>query len=171
MNPTITFLMRRCPMNFIGFIACAMMMLFALYAQHILKLEPCPLCVFQRLAVILLGTAFLVAALHNPGRVGGRVYGTLQFLFAGAGAGVAGWHVYIQSLPADRVPSCGPGLDYMLEVFSVMEVLNMVFTGSGECADVVWSFLGLSMPGWVLIVLVTVGVFAVYANWFRPGHA
>ncbi len=162
--------LRRRSLNTFGFAACVLMMLYALYSQYFLTLDPCPLCIVQRVAVIFLGIVFLVAALHNPNNIGSRVYGTVQFLVATSGAIVAGWHVYLQSLPPDQVPACGPGLDYMLEVFSLSEVLSMVFTGSGECAEVAWRFLGLSMPAWVLIVLASLGVSALLVNWTRPRH-
>jgi disulfide bond formation protein DsbB len=151
-------------LNFFGFLACAGMMGFALFAEHILLLSPCPLCVLQRVAVISLGIIFLIAALQNPTGWGRRVYSMLVFLAAGAGVGVAGWHVWIQNLPADKVPSCGPGLDYMLEAFPLADALKMVFTGSGECADIVWQFLGLSMPAWVVVSLVVIGSCGIWNN-------
>ena len=153
--------------NFAGFVACAGLMAYALFAQYGLQLEPCPLCVFQRVAVIVLGLLFLVAALHDPGPVGRRVYGALQALVAAAGAGVAARHVWLQNLPADQVPACGPGLDFMMDAFGIGEVVRMVLSGSGECADISWSFLGLSMPAWVLVACVVLGGYALWANWRR----
>ncbi len=153
--------------NLAGFLACAGLMAYALYAEYVLFLMPCPLCVFERLAVITLGIIFLVAAIHNPAGIGRRVYTGLVFLAAAAGVGVAGWHVYMQSLPAEEIPTCGPGLEFIWDTFPVMEALKMVFAGSGECADVVWSFLGLSMPAWVLISLVVVGIYGIWNNMRR----
>ncbi len=150
--------------NVAGFLACAGLMAYALYAEYVLFLMPCPLCVFERLAVITLGIIFLIAAMHNPGAIGRRVYSGLVFLAAAAGVGVAGWHVYMQSLPVEEIPTCGPGLEFLWDTFPVMEALKMVFAGSGECADVVWRFLGLSMPVWVLISLIVVGVYGVWNN-------
>ncbi len=151
-------------LNLAGLTACAGMMGFALYAQHVLLLDPCPLCILQRVAVIGLGAVFLLAALHNPSGWGRHIYGVLLGLAALAGAGVAGWHVRVQNLPPDAVPACGPGLDYMLENFPLTDALRMVFEGSGECAEVVWSFLGLSMPSWVLISVVVLGIAGVWNN-------
>lgn len=151
-------------LNLAGFLACAGMMAFALYAQYVLLLEPCPLCVFQRIATILLGTVFLVAALHDPGRIGGRVYATLILIVAGCGVGVAGWHVYLQNLPADKVPGCGPGFEYIMSNFALFDALGLIFKGSGECADVVWRLFGLSMPTWVIIGLGGLGVYGIYNN-------
>ena len=149
-------------LNFAGFAICAGLMGFALFAQHVLLLSPCPLCVLQRVAVILLGLIFLVAALHNPSGWGRRVYAVLMLLAAGDGATVAGWHWRLQNLPASEVPACGPGLDYMLENFPIGEALQMVFKGSGECADIVWSFLGLSMPACVLVWVVGLGAAGIW---------
>lgn len=150
--------------NFLGFAICAGLMGFALYAQHVLLLDPCPLCVFQRVATILVGFFFLIAAIHNPDGVGRKVYATLLLFAAAGGAGVAGWHWYIQNLPPSEVPACGPGLDYMLDNFPLMQALQMVFKGSGECAEVMWNFLGLSMPAWVLLWMVGLGAVGVWNN-------
>ena len=151
--------------NFIGFSICASLIAFALYSQHVSGLEPCPLCIFQRLGIIGVGIVFLLAALHDPGRIGARVYGLLILIPAGLGAGVAARHVQIQNMPADELPTCGPGLDYMLGVFPLREVLDMVLKGSGECAEIDWVFLGVSMPGWVLIAVVGLGLAGLIGNW------
>lgn len=151
-------------LNLLGFACCLGLMAYALYAEHILMLTPCPLCILQRLAVISLGIVFLVAALHGAGGAWRYVYAALIALTTLSGAAVAGWHVWMQNLPADQVPTCGPGLDYMLESFPLADVLKMVFSGSGECASIDWQLLGLSMPAWVLIAIVTVGGFGVWNN-------
>ncbi|MGB5470985.1 MAG: disulfide bond formation protein B [Woeseiaceae bacterium] len=151
-------------LNLAGFLACAGMMGFALYAQYGLMLEPCPLCVFQRIATISLGLVFLIAALHNPGKLGSRVYAALVFLTGGFGAGVAGWQVYMQNLPADKVPSCGPGFEYIMENFAIFDALSLIFQGSGECAEVQWRLLGLSMPTWVIIGLGGLGIVGIWNN-------
>lgn len=151
-------------LNLAGAVACTGMMAFALYAQHVLLLDPCPLCILQRIAVIALGIVFLLAALHNPQKIGARIYTALAALSAAFGVAVAGWHVRLQNLPADEVPSCGPGLEYMVENFPLKDVLGMVLKGSGECAEVSWRFLGLTMPTWVLISVAFLGVFAIWNN-------
>ena len=151
-------------LNLAGFLACAGMMGFALYAQYVMYLDPCPLCVFQRIATILLGLVFLAAALHNPGVTGARIYGVLVGLVAAGGVGVAAWHVRLQNLPADDVPSCGPGFEYIMENFAFFDALGKIFKGSGECADVVWRFFGLSMPTWVIIGLGGLGIAGIWNN-------
>jgi disulfide bond formation protein DsbB len=154
-------------LNLAGVAAVAGLMAYALYEQYVVGLEACPLCIFQRVALCLLGIVFLVAALHSPVSRVARAYAVLGALAAVGGAGVSAWHLHIQSLPPDAVPSCGPGLAYMFDAFSVPQAIKMVFTGSGECAQVNWTFLGLSMPGWVLIWFVLLGSLIVYANWTR----
>ena len=146
----------------LGFLACAGMMGFALYAQYVLLLDPCPLCIMQRVAVISLGIVFLVAALQNPAGWGRRVYAVLVLLASGSGAAVATRHVWLQNLPPDEVPSCGPGLGYMLDNFPLGDALRMVFTGSGECAEIAWRLLGLSMPSWVLIGMTGLGAYGIW---------
>lgn len=151
--------------NIIAFIFCAALLSYAYYSQVYLGLEPCPLCIFQRVGVIVLATLFLLAALHQPVSWGTRVYAALIGISALIGAAIAARHVWLQHLPPGQVPECGPGLDYMLQAFPLNEALRMVFTGSGECATVDWAFLGLSMPAWVLISFVLLGVTGLWANW------
>jgi len=151
-------------MNVAGFAACAALMTYALYAEHGLLLEPCPLCVFQRIAVIVLGIVFLLAAVTPAGRAFRVTHAVLIGLVAAIGAGIAGRHVWLQSLPPDEVPACGPGLDYIIDSFPLSEALRLVFTGSGECATADWHFLGLSMPAWVLISVAILGAFGIWNN-------
>ncbi|HEX6999957.1 MAG TPA: disulfide bond formation protein B [Gammaproteobacteria bacterium] len=153
--------------NAAGVAVAAALMGYALFAQHVQGYEPCPLCIYQRMIMIATGGVFLVAALHAPAGLGARAYGLLGALVALTGAGVAGWHVRLQHLPPEQVPACGPGLDYIREVFPLVEELKMVFTGSGECANIDWSFLGLSMPAWVAIWFALLAALAVTANWRR----
>jgi protein dithiol:quinone oxidoreductase len=154
-------------LNLLGALACGGLLGYALYAQHGLGLEPCPLCVFQRIAVLALGFVFLAAYLHNPGRSGARVYGALAAVAAGGGMTFAGRQLWLQSLPPDEQPACGPGLDYIMDVFPLREAVAMVFEGSGDCAKIDWTFLGLSMAGWVLIALSALAAFALWNNFRR----
>ena len=151
-------------LNILGLLACAGLLAYAWYAQAVLGLEPCPLCIFQRVGVAAVGLVFLLAALHNPPRFGGYVYGLLLFLAGAVTAAVAARHLYIQHLPEGAVPACGASLNYMLEVFPLTDVIRKVLTGSGECALVSWRWLGLSMPGWVLLAAVGLGALGLYAN-------
>jgi disulfide bond formation protein DsbB len=150
--------------NLLGFAACAGLLGYAYYAQLVLHLEPCPLCIFQRVGVFAIGLVFLIAAVHDPVGWPRRVYASLLALSALATIGVAIRHLYIQSLPEGSVPACGASLDFMLKVFSLSEVLVKVLTGSGECAKVTWAFLGLAMPAWVLIAALALGAYGTWIN-------
>lgn len=145
-----------------GLLSCAGLLGYALYVQYQMFLDPCPLCVFQRIAFIGMALVFLLGALHAPAARGRKAYGILAVIPALFGIGVAGRHVWLQSLPPEQVPACGPGLEYMLDAFPLGEALAMVFRGSGECAEVDWSFLGLSMPAWTLAWY---GLLAGWALW------
>jgi disulfide bond formation protein DsbB len=132
-------------------LACASLLGYGLYLQHALFIDPCPLCVFQRLAFMWIGVVSLLAFIHNPDKVGRWIYTGLFLLGSVMGMTIAGRHVWLQSLPPDQVPDCGMGLNYMLETMPFTEVLSEVLYGSGECAEIDWSFLGLSMPSWTLL--------------------
>jgi len=150
--------------NLLGLLWCVGLMAYALFVQYGLHEEPCPLCILQRVAVMVVGALFLVAFLHNPADRGARVYGALIDLAAVAGIFVAARHVWIIAQPPGTVAECGASLDYMMDVLPLHEVLGKVLSGSGECAKVTWRFLGLSMPAWVLMNLVVLGVLGVVAN-------
>ena len=154
-----------------GFAACVALMATALWLQHVEGLEPCPLCVLQRWAVIVLGVVMLAGALHDPGTAGRRVYGVLITVAAIAGAGVAGRHVWLQSLPPGQAPECGPGLEYMLGAFPLTDVIGMVLRGSGECAEVQWTFLSLSIPEWTLLMFIAFTLFGLWLIATRAGSA
>ena len=145
----------------VGFLVCAGMIAFALYLQHFRGQEPCPLCILQRVTWIALGFVFLVAAIHGPGRAGALVYGALLFIIAAVGVGIAGRHVWLQHLPRDQVPACGPDFDFMLEQFPLSETLRRVLSGTGECAETGWTFLGLSIAGWSLLWLAAMAIFVI----------
>jgi disulfide bond formation protein DsbB len=150
--------------NCLGVLACAALLAYAYYAQYVMHLEPCPLCIFQRVGIFAIGIVFAVAAAHDPAAWGRRVYAGLLALAALATSGVAVRHLYIQSLPPGTVAACGASLDFMLKVFPLTDVLVKVLTGSAECAKVTWRFLGLAMPAWVLIAAVALGAYGLWTN-------
>jgi len=154
-----------------GAVICAALLAYGLYLQHVDGQDPCPLCIFQRVAFMALGAVFLAAAIHGPGRTGAIVYAVFGGIAAASGAGLAARHVWLQSLPADQVPACGPGLAYMLEQFPLMRMLQSVLSGSGECAEAHWRFLGLTIAGWSLLWFVLLGVFVVWLAWHRRRSA
>lgn len=156
------------------FVVCAGLLGFGLYLQHVVHLDPCPLCILQRIAFIATGLVALVAAAHNPGKIGQAFYAMTLIIFSAIGAGIAGWHVWLQHAPRDKVVECGPGLDYMLDAFPLLKALPMIFKGSGDCGNIVWSFLGLSIPGWSLVwfILITLAGLALFIQALRlPKHA
>ncbi|GAB6196340.1 disulfide bond formation protein B [Lysobacter xanthus] len=153
---------------FLGFAACAALMAYALYAEHVLGLEPCPLCIFQRIAVIALGLVFLAGAAAGPVRPGARrAWGVLALVPALAGAAIAGRHVWIQHLPPDQVPSCGPPLAFLRETLPFMDLVRKVLTGDGQCAKIEWTFLGQSMPVWTLVSFVVLALWVAFAAFRR----
>lgn len=136
----------------LGFLTCTGLLGAAYYFEYAMYLDPCPLCIMQRVAVFLLALVFLFGALHNPvSIVSRRVYCSLGVLASLFGAGLAGRHVWIQNLPADEVPTCGPSLEYMVDALPIVDLISVMLRGNGNCAEAVWSFFGLSMPQWTLV--------------------
>ena len=164
LNQVIAAFPSRRLINFLGFLICAGLLGYGYFLQYYQGLEPCPLCIFQRLAFMALGIVFLVAAVHNPRAWGARLYALLLLLAGAIGAALAGRQVWLQSLPPDQVPECGPGLNYMLDVFPLFEVIETVLRGSGDCAEVDWTFLSLSIAGWTLILFIALGVIGFVRN-------
>lgn len=150
------------PLYFLLFFICHELLVAAYYFEYFLGLNPCPLCMISRVIVFALGLSFLIAALHNPDGLVRKIYHSIISLFALSGILVSSRHLYLQSLPADEVPSCGPSLDYMLDTLPMSDVLKEVMHGSGECAEVSWQFLSLSMPAWLLIFYSVILIIAVY---------
>jgi disulfide bond formation protein DsbB len=145
---------------FLGFVVCAALLSYALYLQYALDLEPCPLCMFQRVVLVAMGAVFLIATLHGPARTGAWIYSVLQLVLGGAGIGLALRHLWIQSLPADQVPACGMGIGYMFETLRFFDVIERTLKGSGECAHVDL-VLGLSIPAWTLALFVVLIVWSL----------
>lgn len=156
---------RRPVFNLLAAVVCFGLIGCALYFQYYMGMDPCPLCIFQRIAVGSLGIAFVLAALVPARmRIPGIAASVLIALASLAGAGVAARHLYIQSLPPGEVPVCGAPFELMREMFSAMELLRKVLTGSGECAKVE-PILGVPMPAWVLVAALGLGIFGVLLNW------
>lgn len=127
----------------------------AQFMEHILKLDPCPLCLMQRLWVMLAGLFVIAGVAHDP-RV--RAYPILALLCGIVGAGFSIRQLWLQNLPDDAVPACGPDMGYMIEAFPVSEILTAMTLGTGNCAQVSWTLLGISIAGWSLggfVVLTT----------------
>ena len=157
-------------LNFLGFLCCAGLLGYAWYVQGVLRIEPCPLCIFQRVGIAVMGGVFLAGTLYVAKQWGRWVYGVLIAIPALATMAVAGRHVWVQHLPADAVPACGAGLKFLLEEFPLADVVRKVLSGSGECHQVNWTFLSLAMPTWVLIVAAALGALGWYANTRAPAR-
>lgn len=142
---------------------CAGLLGFAYYQQYVNLLDPSPLCLLQRFVFYLIGALFLLGALHNPGRAGAWAYALLIGVGSLLGVATAARHLWLQSLPASQVPECAPGLEYMLELWPLAEVLGGLLLATGECARVDWTFLGLSMPFWSLVWYLLLAAWAVFA--------
>lgn len=142
-------------------VSSAALMGFALYLQHVLNEIPCPLCITQRIFVIAIGVVALLAAVINPQAIARRISAGLMLVLAVGGAIVAGRHVWLQSLPEDQVPACGPGLSYMFQNFPLQKAVELLFMGNGNCAEQGWTFLSLSIPAWTLICFVIYGLIAL----------
>jgi len=144
------------------FLVCAGLIGFALYLQHSLGLEPCPMCILQRYAFIAVGAIALAAAIHNPALLGRRIYSALLVVMATTGGGVAVRHVFLEHNPP-KVFDCGADVGFMLESFPLTEALPMIFRGTGDCTKVLWRFLGLSIAEWSLICFALLTVAAIVA--------
>jgi protein dithiol:quinone oxidoreductase len=148
----------------LGFAVCYGLIGFALFSQSYWDLKPCPLCIFQRIAFAAFGAVLLIAGLHAPkAAFGRRAYGLLALIPAAIGGGIAARHVWLTVIPESERPSCGPPLEFMMEINPLTEVIKLVLTGSGECGKIDWTFLGLSMPAWSLLWFVSIAVFILYA--------
>ena len=144
------------------FILTVLAMAFALFLQYQLALAPCPLCITQRLFVILTGLFALIAALHNPRGWGRRVYAALCLLASLLGGAVAARHIWLQSLPEELAPACGPSLEYMLDTLPLSETFSVVMMGDGNCAETVWTFLGLSIPMQTLLLFIALAALSLF---------
>ncbi|MDQ5848402.1 MAG: disulfide bond formation protein B [Pseudomonadota bacterium] len=142
--------------------ACALLLAFGYYLQYARGLEPCPLCLVQRGFFYAVLAVCVVAALHGPRRAGTVAYAVGVFLFAAGGAAAAGRQVWLQHLPPDKVPQCGPDLFFMLENFPLVRTLKTLISGTGECAVVDWTFLGLSIAEWSLGWFVALCLYALW---------
>jgi disulfide bond formation protein DsbB len=155
----------------IGALVCIALLGYAYYLQYVEHLEPCPLCMVQRGFFYAVLALFILAAIHAPRGWGTPVYSGLITLFALGGAAAAGRQVWLQHLPPDKVPQCGPDLFFMLENFPLGRTLEKLFYGSGECAAVDWKFLGLSIAGWSLVWFIALAIYAWFAARQRRARA
>ena len=155
------------------FAICIGLLIFGLYLEHIQGLEACPLCIFQRIAYTVIIFITLIGAIHNPRNLLQIIYKLLIVISSITGAAIAGRQIWLQHLPPELVPECGPGLDYMFNVFPFGEALKMIFTGSGECAEVKWRFIGLSIAEWSLIMFIGIfiaTILSIYTSRYKNAN-
>lgn len=145
----------------LGLVVCAAVLGVALYMEFAMGLDPCILCMSQRFIYLAMAFVFMLAALHDPYFGGHNRYGFLLFLLSLMGVALATRQLYLQSLPPDLVPACGPSFSYMVDAFPFMDVLVTMIKGSGSCAEVLWSFLGLSIAGWSLVLFTLLALYCL----------
>ena len=156
-----TFLSQR-KINLMAFLICSFALSFALWLEYGYKLNPCPLCIMQRVALIGLGLSFGIGILiSHSRRWASHTQHVIALFFGILGSLLAGRQVWLQHLPADRIPGCGPSLNYMLKHLPAQETLRFLFWGSGDCATVQWRWLGLSIPEWSLILFLILTIVAI----------
>ena len=149
----------------LGFLICGVLLAIAVYFQLVDGLEPCPLCISQRLVILLIGLVFLVAGLHNPKQTGIKRYALVGTVVALLGASISSRHVWLQHLPPEEVPECGPGLAYMFQYFPLFDTLKLMLSGTGDCAKVDWTMLGFSMPAWTLLAFIMLAILSFLQIW------
>lgn len=145
----------------LGFLACAGLLGMGAYFQFVGGLEPCPLCISQRIAIFATGLCFLAAAIHNPQSYGIKIYAIVGAVIALCGAAISTRHVWLQHLPPDQVPECGPSLDYVFQYFPLTETIKLMLNGTGDCAEVNWTLLGFSMPAWTLVSFLLLAAYSL----------
>jgi disulfide bond formation protein DsbB len=150
---------------FLGFLGCVFLLSMGAYFQFVGGLEPCPLCISQRIGILLTGIVFLIAGLHNPGFAGVKTYAILGALTALGGGAISIRHVWLQHLPPEDVPECGPGIEYIFNNFPLTETLKLMLSGTGDCAKVDWTLWGLSMPAWTLVAFLMLATLSLLQYW------
>ncbi|WP_087143475.1 disulfide bond formation protein B [Crenothrix polyspora] len=150
---------------FMGFLSCCCLLMAGAYLQFAEKLEPCPLCISQRIAIFLTGISFLVAAIHNPKQTGITVYAILGAIIALCGASISARHIWLQHLPPDKVPECSPGLEFVFQNFPISNTLKLMLNGTGECAKIDWTLLGFSIPEWTLLAFLALAILSLVQIW------
>ena len=146
-----------------GFLTCVGLMAAAFYFEYVLYLDPCPLCMTQRLGTVMIGVGFFLAFLSRNTRW--LLLVALLFTLAAAvfSTWVADHQIWMQGLPKEEVPACGPSMNYLIETLPLTDLLSVMLNGDGNCAEIVWSLWGMSMPEWTRICFIGFVLAAVYA--------
>lgn len=146
---------------FLGAAASFGLVGLAIFLQVRNNLDPCPLCISQRIAFMALGVTFLLAALHNPAGLWRKLHGLLQLGAAVTGATVAARHIWVQAHPGQTMSECGVGFDYMIHQFPMSKAVRLIFQGTGECSVIDWTLFGITIPELSLIAFITMGIYAI----------
>lgn len=154
-------------LTLLPFLLCSGLIAYALYVEYVQFLMPCNLCILQRVVYIAIGLLFLLAAFKPTLYWGRKLTGVLALLVSAVGIAISGRHVWMQGLPADQVPDCGPSLQMMMDSSPLWDVLKKVLSGSGNCADIQWQFIGMSMPTWSLIMFIGLFLFTLIWMFLR----
>lgn len=154
-------------LTLLPFLICSGLIAYALYVEYVQFLMPCNLCILQRVVYIAIGILFLLAAFKPTLYWGRKLTGVLALLVSAVGIAISGRHVWMQGLPADQVPDCGPSLQMMMDSSPLWDVLKKVLSGSGNCADIQWQFIGMSMPTWSLIMFIGLFLFTLIWMFLR----
>ena len=141
--------------NLLLFLIPASLLAYGYYLQYVDGLEPCALCMTQRICFYLIAITALIAVFNQHSTIVKNILSAGGGLFCMVGMAVAGRQLWLQSLPEDQIPACGPGFNYIMETFPILEAVEIMFKGNGNCAEVVWQFLGLSIAGWAFIAFFT----------------
>ena len=144
--------------DFLIFIACIILLGIAYFMQYIMGLSPCYLCITQRFFIAIIGLFSLLAFIHNKGP---KIYGLIVAFSALIGGYFASKQLWLQSLPPEKIPACGPPVDYLFDSFNVSEAIKILIQGDGNCAAVQWTFIGISIPGWSLICFIAIVILSV----------
>ncbi len=146
---------------------CLGLLAYGYYLQYFHNLEPCPMCIFQRLCFMAVALIAIVGAVHGPR--GNGIYGYLATIgvFSVIGGGIAARQTWLQHLPPELVPECGPGLEFMLEMYPLFETLERALKGTGDCAEVSWRFMGLSIAEWSFVCFAMILLAAIWQTWRR----
>ena len=152
-----------------GLTLCVLALLIAIFfMEKYLGLAPCILCIFDRIVIVAMALVFLIATVHNPSTTGHRTYAVVNLVFGIIGIGIASRHIYLQSLSADAIPDCAPDLSYMLDTFPLPKTLSIIFNTSGECAEVTWTFLNMSIAQQTLLLFIVLTILC--ATVFKQTH-
>lgn len=149
----------------VGFLGCVSLLGVGAYLQFVEQLEPCPLCISQRLAILATGVIMLAGAIHGKGY---KVYGVLSALAAVAGGCISSRHIWLQHLPPEEVPECSPGLEYALQNFPLGDTIKLMLSGTGECATIDWTLLGLSIPQLTLMAFIGLVIWGLATLKLKP---